>query len=47
MSRVRHDKSNWRTAAAYHQEGSGCPSFLLASAFIGFILWRHDRSYLN
>ena len=29
MSRVRHDKSNWRTAAANHQEGSGCLSLYL------------------
>ncbi len=27
MSHVRHEKSNRRTAAAYHQEGSGCSSF--------------------
>jgi len=29
MSRVRHGKSNWRTAAAYNQEGGGCLSFYL------------------
>ena len=29
MSRVRHDKSNWRTAAAYNKQGSGCLSLYL------------------
>jgi len=42
MSRVRHDKSNWRTAAAYHQEGSGCSSFYwlppLSVLFFGTVI---------
>jgi Transglycosylase SLT domain len=27
MSRVRHNSNNWRTAAAYNLQGSGCSSF--------------------
>ena len=42
MSRVRHDKRNRRTAAAYHQEGSGCSSFYwlapLSVLFFGTVI---------
>ena len=42
MSRVRQYQSNRQTAAAYHQEGSGCLSFYmlppLSVLFIGILI---------
>ena len=46
MSRVRHDKSNRRTAAAYDQEGSGCSSFYWLPPLSVLFFGISDRSLL-